>query len=313
MFRLKKTKFLAVKNQEIFPSPLQLSYLCGKSTILKQHILFITPPFTQLNTPYPATAYLKGFLKTKSISSYQCDLGIEVILQLFSKKGLEAMFQYLDQKEVKVSENAYRIHSLKNEYIETIEPVILFLQNKNPTLAHSICDRSFLPEASRFKELDDMEWAFGSMGLHDKARHLATLYLEDLADLIKEAVDPHFGFSRYAERVGRTASYFDELKEELDADNTFISNILIDLLAKKIEIQQPTAVCLTVPFPGNLFGALKCGQFIKKNYPHIAVIMGGGYCNTELRTLSDERVFDYIDYVSLDDGEAPLLFVLEFL
>jgi Radical SAM superfamily len=276
-------------------------------------ILFITPPFTQLNTPYPATAYLKGFLETKGIASFQCDLGIEVILQLFSKKGLTDLFTELEQKDLEVSDNGYRIYNLSAEYIATIDPVIRFLQNKNPTLAHSICDRTFLPEAARFDALEEMDWAFGTMGLHDKARHLATLYLEDLADLIKEVVDPHFGFSRYAERLGRTASSFDELHQELQAENTFITRILIDLLEKKLKTNQPKVVCLTVPFPGNLFGALKCGQFIKQNYPDIAVIMGGGYANTELRTLADERVFDYLDYVSLDDGEAPLLFLLEYL
>ncbi len=280
---------------------------------MKHHLLFITPPFTQLNTPYPATAYLKGFLETKEIASYQCDLGIEVILQLFSKKGLTKLFTELEEKDLEVSDNVYRIYSLKEEYIATIDSVIRFLQNKNPTLAHSICDRTFLPEASRFEALEDMDWAFGTMGIHDKARHLATLYLEDLADLIKEAVDPHFGFSRYAERLGRAASSFNELHDELQAENTLITTILLDLLQQKIETQQPTAVCLTVPFPGNLFGALKCGQFIKQHYPKIAVIMGGGYANTELRTLADERVFEYLDYVSLDDGEAPLLFLLEYL
>ena len=55
-------------------------------------IFLITPPFTQLNTPYPATAYLKGFFNTKGMSSVQADLGIEVILELFSKKGLTNLF-----------------------------------------------------------------------------------------------------------------------------------------------------------------------------------------------------------------------------
>ena len=54
----------------------------------------ITPPFTQLNTPYPATAYLKGFLNTKTISAFQIYLGIEVILELFSKKEIQKLFDY---------------------------------------------------------------------------------------------------------------------------------------------------------------------------------------------------------------------------
>lgn len=280
---------------------------------MKQKVLLLTPPFTQLNTPYPATAYLKGFLGTKGYSSLQADLGIEVILEIFSQKGLRLLFDTLEDSDVALSDNAYRIYSLKETYISTIEPVIRFLQHKNPTLAHSICDGTYLPEGSRFAILEDMDWAFGTMGLQDKARHLATLYLEDLADLIKEAIDPHFGFSRYAERLGRTASYFDDIDASLKQEDSIVSTILKDKLATYIQAFEPTMVCLSVPFPGNLFGALKCGQYIKAHHPDISVVMGGGYVNTELRRVSDERLFDYIDFVSLDDGEAPLLFLLEHL
>ncbi|MFC5408702.1 B12-binding domain-containing radical SAM protein [Larkinella bovis] len=280
---------------------------------MEPSILFITPPFTQLNTPYPATAYLKGFLNTKGFSSYQADLGIEVILELFSGKGLRALFAELEASDRELSENSFRIFSLRDDYITTIDPVIRFLQNKNPTLAHSICDRSYLPEAARFSDLDDLEWAFGTMGIHDKARHLATLYLEDLGDLITEAVDPHFGFSRYAERLGRSATHFDALHEALQAPETRISVTLTKRLEERLQAWKPTVVCLTVPFPGNLYGALKCGQYLKKHHPDLSVIMGGGYANTELRSLKEPRIFDYVDFICLDDGEAPLLALLDFL
>ena len=174
-------------------------------------VLLITPPFTQLNTPYPATAYLKGFLNIKSIPAYQCDLGIETILALFSSEGLKSLFQEIEIKKPEFSANGQRIFNLRESYIQTIDQVIAFLQGKNVVLAHVICEGSFLPEASRFAHTDDLEWAFGTMGTHDKAKHLATLYLEDLSDLIVEAVDPHLGFSRYAERLGRSANSFDEL------------------------------------------------------------------------------------------------------
>lgn len=282
---------------------------------MNQNILFITPPFTQLNTTYPATAYLKGFLNTQGIESHQADLGIEVILQLFSVQGLQAVFDIILETEEleQLSPNSQRIVHLATSYLKTIEPTIAFLQHQNPTLAHSICSRSYLPEASRFKQLDDLEWAFGSLGTHDKARHLATLYLEDLGDLITECIDPYFGFSRYAERLGRTATHFDPLLEALEDENSLVSDILVQLLDHKIEDYNPDVVCFSVPFPGNLFGALKGGQYLKDNYPDIKVVLGGGYANTELRSLSDERVFDYIDYVALDDGEAPLMLLLEHL
>ncbi len=280
---------------------------------MKQKVLLLTPPFTQLNTPYPATAYLKGFLNTKNYTSYQADLGIEVILAIFSPDGLSQLFAELENSDVALSDNAYRIYNLKEAYINTIGPVIRFLQHKNPTLAHSICDGTYLPEGGRFAVLEDMEWAFGTMGLQDKARHLATLYLEDLADLIKEAIDPHFGFSRYAERLGRTASQFDEIEQALSQTDSIVTTVLKKKLAHYIQEFEPSVVCLSVPFPGNLFGALKCGQYIKANHPDIKIIMGGGYVNTELRRVGEERLFDYVDFLSLDDGEAPLLFLLEHL
>ena len=283
--------------------------------LAQSKVLLLTPPFTQLNTPYPATAYIKGFLNTLNVPSLQVDLGIEVILKLFSPQGLTQLFDALEQadEDIELSENAYRIYSLRDEYIATIEPVILFLQNKNPTLAHSICDRAYLPEAARFKEVEDLDWAFGTMGTQDKARHLATLYLEDLGDFIQEAVDSHFGFSRYAERLGRTATHFDELQQALLQPQTVITQFLVELLEEKVAVFQPDLVCLSVPFPGNLFGALKCGQYLKARYPALKIVMGGGFCNTELRSLSDTRVFDYIDFVCLDDGEAPLRSLLEYI
>ena len=106
--------------------------------------LLITPPFTQLNTPYPATAYLKGFLNTKQIPSKQADLGIEVILALFSKQGLTDLFAYIaHQNNSAFSENAQRIIALQAHYIHSIDAVILFLQGKNPTLSHLICQDNF--------------------------------------------------------------------------------------------------------------------------------------------------------------------------
>ena len=201
---------------------------------MSPQVFLITPPFTQLNTPYPATAYIKGFLNTKNISSFQADLGIEVILALFSKQGLTDLFGHIEMSNQALSENAQRIVALKDDYIHSIDAVILFLQGKNPTLSHLICQEDFLPEASRFAQLYDLDWAFGSMGTQDKAKHLATLYLEDLSDLIMECVDAHFGFSRYAERLGRSANSFDELYSILKADFTYIDTIFIEILKKHL-------------------------------------------------------------------------------
>lgn len=271
---------------------------------MKTELFVITPPFTQLNTPYPATAYIKGFLNTKNITSTQADLGIEVILELFSKKGLEDLFN-ANSPQPK-SDNSKRILALKEEYLRTIDAVISFLQGKNPTLALQICGDDFLPQASRFSQLEELDWAFGAMGTQDKAKHLATLYLEDISDFIVECVDENFGFSRYAERLGRSANSFDELYQALQKGPTYIDEILISILKEKIETIQPKLFLISVPFPGNLYSAFRSAQWVKKHYPEIKISMGGGFPNTELRSLSDKRVFEFFDYITLDDGELPI-------
>lgn len=273
-------------------------------------LFLITPPFTQLNTPYPATAYIKGFLNTKNIESVQADLGIEVILELFSKQGLENLFQ-LRPSTSNQTPNTQRIFALQHEYIKTIDSVIAFLQGKNPTLALQICQDDYLPEASRFSQLEELDWAFGTMGTQDRAKHLATLYLEDISDFIVECVDENFGFSRYAERLGRSANSFDELYEALQKELTYIDEILIVLLKQKIEIIHPTLFLISVPFPGNLYSAFRCAQWVKKHYPNIKIAMGGGFPNTELRSLSDKRVFEFFDFITLDDGELPIQLLIE--
>ena len=281
-------------------------------------IFLITPPFTQLNTPYPATAYLKGFFNTKGIETFQADLGIEVTIELFCKEGLDKLFKSVEEKLqkkelVELSENSIRILTLKEAYLKTIDQVISFLQGKSNTLAHLICSRHFLPEASRFKQLDDLQWAFGSMGKQDMAKHIATMYLEDLSDFIKENIDEHFGFSRYAESLGRSANSFDELYNALQKPFTYLDEILIKILDARLKKINPKLVCISVPFPGNLYTSLRCGQWIKQNYPSVKVAMGGGFANTELRSLSDSRVFEFYDFITLDDGEAPLEILIDHI
>jgi hypothetical protein len=275
--------------------------------------LFI-PPLTQINTPYPATSYIKGFLNETDYNEVaQSDLGLELILAIFNKKALSALFDEALLKN-NLSKNSINILNQRHRYEFCVDAVIRFLQNQNLTLAHKICGSDYLPQASRFNALnEDVEWMFGSMGIHDRAKMLCTLFIEDIGDLIIEAICPYFGFSRYAEDIARSATSFDPILSQLVAQNNSIDNILIRIIDQHLSLEQPDLVVFTIPFPGNVYGAFKAGQHIKKNYPNIKIAMGGGFPNTELRSLSDPRVFDFTDFISLDDGERPLLNILEFL
>jgi radical SAM superfamily enzyme YgiQ (UPF0313 family) len=274
-------------------------------------VLLVTPPFTQLNTPYPATMYLQGFLQSKAIPVSQCDLSIELFNSIFTSSFIHNIFQEADKLK---SYEHQLVWDQRAEYINKVDLVIKYLKNQEVTSAYQIINDSFLPKAHRFEKLEeDLNWAFGNLGVLDKAKHFATLFIEELGDFITANVDEFFSFTRYAEKIATSASSFDKMEEFLSFDLTLIESKLTQLLAEKLELNKPDLVCFSIPFPGNLFAALRCAQYIKQYYPSIKVAFGGGYCNTELRSLTDTRIFDYLDFICLDDGESPLLKIIQYL
>ncbi len=289
-------------------------------------ILLITPPMTQLNTPYPATAYLTGFLKQQQYAVSQRDLAIELFLTLLSKQGLETIFQtvednFADFEDDELPDAIYHFMVHFPEYLKCIEPTVKFLQGQNSSLALRIASRSFLPEGPQFESLYQMEEmsgdvlhaAFGNLGVQDKAKFLATLFIDDISAVIKQGVDPHFEVSRYGERLASSNPSFDDLYQQLQQTPLYTDEVIFSLVNDYIEEEKPSVIGLTVPFPGNMLGALKIAQCCKQINPKIKLILGGGFINTELRSLKDPRIFEFVDFITVDDGERPLLTLLEHL
>ena len=283
-------------------------------------VLSLIPPMTQLNTPYPSTAYLTGFLRSREIAATQHDLALALVLRLFSHSGLLDLRVRAEAAARTPTLEAF-LHDF-DRYAATIDRVIAFLQGRDATLAHRINTRQFLPEGPRFNSLDAYEadegedplaWAFGALGLQDRARHLATLYLNDLADVLRDAVDPRFEFVRYAEQLATSQPSFDPLAKALAATPNLIDETLQTLTVEALQAHRPQLVLLSVPFPGAVYAALRIAQAIKAHDPGIHVALGGGFVNTELRDLREPRVFDHIDFITLDGGERPLLALIEHL
>src|SRR5450755_2069757 len=61
------------------------------SVMTEVRILSIIPPMTQLNTPYPSTAYLTGFLRSRGFKAEQADLSIALALKMLSVQGVQAI------------------------------------------------------------------------------------------------------------------------------------------------------------------------------------------------------------------------------
>ena len=286
-------------------------------------ILSVIPPMTQLNTPYPSTAYLTGFLRSRGFDAVQEDIALQLVLDLFSPDGLKAIRERVDAlPQRKRTPVIIGFCAQFERYLATVTPAIAFLQGRDPSMGFRIAGRNFLPEGPRFESLDvyidedggdPLAWAFGSLGVQDRARHLATLYLNDLADVLRDAVDPRFEFVRYAESLARSQPTFEPLARALAATPTLVDSTFEKLTIFAVDRSNPAIVLLSVPFPGAVYAAFRMAKAIKAHKPEIVTVLGGGWVNTELRELKEARVFDYFDYVTLDDGERPILALLEHL
>ena len=306
-------------------------------------VLLLTPPMTQLNTPYPATAYLTGFLRAHAAALdlvvSQADPALSLFLRLFEAGTVERIAEILAERARGAGRGAAMptpiAHFLRHAsvYVDTVGPAIRFLQGRDPSLALRIVGRAFLPEGPRFAHLspppgagddadddaggagpdEQLAWAFGALGTTEQARYLASLYVDDLADVIREGIDPRFELSRYGERLAASAPTFDPLHAALQAEPTLVDTLLAHITCELVEAHRPDVIGMSAPFPGNVYGAFRMAQVVRQVSPDTKLVLGGGWVNTELRTLREPRVFDFFDYITLDDGERPLLNLLSRL
>jgi len=257
--------------------------------------LIVTPPLLQPNTPYAATPILTAWLRSQGQEAVQADLSLELLLKLFSSAGLAQL-------------------NLEEEYCGVISDVMEFLQDKNLSAAKRFAKRGALPEGPHLIRAWEQEkqfgWNFRGLGRDDRARHLCSLFLDDIAEAAAR-LDPHFGFSRYAERLAANLPMFGKIKDALGVTDSVFVQTLEKLIDEQIAKHNPQIVAITVPFPGCLFGALAVSRRIKQIRPDIRIVLGGGYVNTELRELTDPAIFDFVDFICLDSGMLPLLRIAE--
>ncbi len=272
-------------------------------------ILLALPPMAQINMPYPATAYLTSYLKDSGHLVTQRDWSIELLQKLLSPEGLTRMKQVLlDKPKKERAECVNFFLDCFSDYKQTIAPVVQFLRGEDSSLALRLGARTLVPEGPRFLAIDerqDLSHLFGSMGLQDKAKYIASLYVDDIADVIREGIDPDFALARYGEQLASSMNSFNPLYEKLRR-KTVIDEMLEEIVRAEMKATAPDVLGLSVPFPGNLLGALRIGQLMKKEFSSIKIVLGGGFVSTELRQMEDPRPFEFFDYLIFDDGERPM-------
>jgi len=276
-------------------------------------IFLITPPFVQVNTPYPATLALAGYLRQKEYEVEQFDWSLETNLSIFTSDFLTTVFSVIDAKEFTINKQIDKTIQHKDQYIQLVESIVAFLQGKNSTLAHNIIKKEYLPKGNRYHQLKESIKLLDYNSIYDSAKYLATIFLEEICDLIQYLVDPNFGMSRYAEKVVNENQSFNDFESLLKQNHTVVERIALQKLDERIKHFEPDIVAFTIPFAGNLFFAFRGAERIKINFPSIKIIAGGGFVNTSMREISNPNIFHYFDFICLDHGETGILPLLDFM
>jgi hypothetical protein len=270
-----------------------------------------TGPMVQINTPYPATAYLKGFLRKKygsEIQSVQFDPALELVERLFSPQGLDELAAKIRKRKKRPGPLAFFLDSLAD--YKTNAPLALSVLRGETQLP----GKRVFPEGPRFLPLHEKgpyRSQVQSLEPSTRSRHHASLFLDDLADYYRLGDDEDFAFSRYGERLAASQIDFSPLYKKLLSKPSLVNAQLGQLTDHWLEKVKPDLFIVSLPFSGTVLGGLRMGAIAKSK--GITVAMGGGYVNTELRKLEDPRVFEFTDFLSLDDGEMPLVSLIEHL
>jgi hypothetical protein len=275
-------------------------------------VLLVTPPMVQFNTTYPAVPVLAAFLREKGHEVAQEDISLGLALRLFSPAGVTAVERALRRKFQGRRRPASVRHFLQHstDIRTAVADAVLLLQGRAPHLAPHLATPASLPEGPRFAALRDL---VDGETVEVVARHRASLFLDEIADAVREGLDDRFELARYAEHLAADAAGFEPLARALTRRPTLLDRWIDDMAQTTFAAHRPQVVGLTVPFPGALYSAFRIARRMKTLDPGIATVLGGGYVNTELRELGEPRVFDTFDYVAYDDGEIPLLRIVESL
>ena len=263
-------------------------------------IAMVVPPTVNLNTPYAAAPRLAGWLRQLGHTVVPVDLSLELFLRVFSREGLERMFADVDADELTLDQ--ITIYRNRDRYVGIIDDVVAVLQLRDLTATTRIVHGGMLPMGPRLQQTNA---APGTWGTTDYARYLVSLMMLELMDFFKATLGDHFGLTEYAASLAQSPSSFDaiatELEKPADAYKTMLAELCEEMFPADLDL-----VCITCPFPGNVVGSLLIGKWLAAHRPGVKRAFGGGYPSTELRQLAEPRMFDYMDYVVLDDGEVPL-------
>lgn len=108
--------------------------------------------------------------------------------------------------------------------------------------------------------------------------------------------------------------YVEQLLHYSEAAGDPLIQCYEEVIADRILAQKPDLLAFTVPFQSQMLEILKVLRVVKRRAPDIKVLLGGPTVHDYRETLfADARMFDWIDYAIMGDGENAIVRLLDAL
>ncbi len=249
-------------------------------------LLLIYPPFAHPRSPHLAIPTLASYLRQNGIDVTALDANLEFFYHFLSEKNIDDGKRFVEDAVQELNARDTLGREEKGSYIS----FATLLQS-----AHGL-------------ELG-LESVFGRSGEPDilakeDAFRLATALAGAPKDPEKLVMQGNIPAVQYVSKYSNFST--DQILESTSGNGIlggFFEKILPPILAgKKIQV-----VGISIGVEDQLQAAFRCARVIKDIAPDIHVTIGGSFVSTTMRSVKNEKLFEVIDSMVLDDGERPLV------
>ena len=241
-------------------------------------VLLVTPPMIQLNTPYPATAYLTGFLRlhahgtrARGDAGRRVDHAVPALVlgtaraHAWPRSCSAARTRRRQARRRAAVDRALSRARRALRGDRGAGDPLPAAPRSEPGVPHrrarSFCPKGRASRSTRARRRRSLAWAFGALGTTEQARYLASLYVDDLADVWRHRHRSALrarALRREARRErGDVRSAARSARRRADAGRR---NARRRSRANWSPTQRPDIVGVTAPFPGNVYGAFRMAR-----------------------------------------------------
>jgi radical SAM superfamily enzyme YgiQ (UPF0313 family) len=247
----------------------------------KNDILLIFPPVWIADLPFLSTPTLLAFLKENNIDAEQIDLNVEFWKYLYAHTFVCDIYENLKDKFHKIEQQTHKTE----QDILMLKKIAIFAQMPLDQFVYEIQKKIILQKI--YIEL---------IGIFSDFKNSENNSENNYHDILFSKIS----LSNYVTSVEKIKKI---IHSEQNPYKSFFTP-LIDIILNKTK----NLVGISITAINQVVSAFTLAYMIKKNNPDCKIVIGGSWCSLLGKELGNKlNDFPFIDYIIVNEGEIPLL------